>query len=148
VLERSRAQNMATIDVDAATKQTVSFAARMANVTEGEIIRRLVSGGGLPREDPAPAVEQGIAIYADYEGHRVRARYFEPARVEIVDGPLAGQSFKTPTGAARAVVRYYNPGVNDNRNGWSSADRQWRWSKSVAPVRTPTWHRALTCPPV
>jgi hypothetical protein len=108
---------MATIDVDDVTKQAVSFAARMANVTEGEIIRRLI-GSTLPREDPRPA-GQGVAIYAVYEGHRVRARYFEPARVEIVDGPLAGKSFKTPTGAARAVVRHYNPSVNDNRNGWS-----------------------------
>jgi hypothetical protein len=39
----------------------------------------------------------------------LRARYFEPARVEIVDGPLAGQSFKSPTGAARALIRHYNP---------------------------------------
>ena len=109
---------MATIDVDDATKQAVSFAARMANVSEGEIIRRLVGGGSPPGASPEPA-NQGVAIYADYEGHRVRARYFEPARVEISDGPLAGKSFKTPTGAARAVVRQYNPSVNDNRNGWS-----------------------------
>ncbi|MDT5031311.1 MAG: hypothetical protein QOC94_1482 [Actinoplanes sp.] len=109
---------MATIDVDDATKQAVSFAARMANVSEGEIIRRLVEGSAPPRDGPEPA-DQGVAIYADYEGHRVRARYFEPARVEITDGPLAGKSFKTPTGAARAIVRHYNPSVNDNRNGWS-----------------------------
>jgi hypothetical protein len=32
--------------------------------------------------------------------------YFAPAPVEIVDGPLTGKSFKTPTGAARAVVRH------------------------------------------
>ncbi len=106
------------IDVDDATKQAVSFAARMADVSEGEIIRRLVGGGHPSRDEPQPA-SQGVAIYADYEGHRVRARYFEPARVEISDGPLAGKSFKTPTGAARAVVRQYNPSVNDNRNGWS-----------------------------
>ena len=109
---------MATIDVDEGTKQAVSFAARMANVTEGEIIRRLVGASTQAKGEPAPAPE-GVAIYADYEGHRVRARYFEPARVEIVDGPLAGKSFKTPTGAARAVVRLLNPSVNDNRNGWS-----------------------------
>ena len=38
--------------------------------------------------------------------------------MEIVDGPLKRKSFKTPTGAARAVVRHYHPSVNDNRNGW------------------------------
>jgi hypothetical protein len=109
---------MATIEVDEYTKQTVSFAARMANLTEGGIIRQLIAASTLPEESPQTA-DRGVTIYADYEGHRVRARYFEPARVEIVDGPLAGQSFKSPTGAARAVVRHYNPGINDNRNGWA-----------------------------
>src|SRR4051812_876269 len=90
----------------------------MAHVTEGEIIRRLVGGSTLSRDDPEPA-DQGVPIHADYEGHRVRARYNEPARVEILDGPLAGKLFKTTTGAARAVVRHYNPSVNDNRNGWN-----------------------------
>lgn len=110
---------MATIEVDEYTKQTVSFAARMANLTEGGIVRRLIEASLLPEESLPTSTDHGIAIYGDYDGHRVRARYFEPARVEIVDGPLAGQSFKSPTGAARAVVRYYNPGINDNRNGWA-----------------------------
>lgn len=109
---------VATIEVDDDTKQTVSFAARMANLTEGGIIRRLIAASTLPEENPPP-VDSGVLIYADYEGHRVRARYFEPARVEIIDGPLAGQSFKSPTGAARAVIRHYNPNINDNRNGWA-----------------------------
>jgi len=109
---------MASIEVDDATKRTVSFAARMADVSEGEIIRRLINASALPRADLEPT-EHGVAICADYEGHRVHARYFAPARVQIVDGPLAGQSFKTPTGAARAVVRLYNPSINDNRNGWA-----------------------------
>jgi hypothetical protein len=128
---------MATIDVDENTKQAVSFAARMANVTESEIIRRLVASSVLAKEDPDPG-HQGVAIYADYEGHRVRAKYFEPARVEIVDGPLAGKSFKTPTGAARAVVRHYNPSINDNRNGWSfwqvdNATGARVWLQSIRP---------------
>ncbi len=61
-------------------------------------------------------------------------------RVEIVDGPLKSRSFKTPTGAARAVVRHYNPSVNDNRNGWGF----WQidngggprvWLQSIRPVK-------------
>jgi hypothetical protein len=108
---------MATIEVDDSSKRTLSFAARMANVTEGEIVRRLIADSSLAAEEPNPGLK-GVPIYADYEGHRTRALYFAPARVEIVDGPLKGKSFKTPTGAARAVVRHYNPRVHDNRNGW------------------------------
>lgn len=110
---------MATIEVDEYTKHAVSFAARMANLTEGGIIRRLIAASTLAEESSPQPADSGVAIHADYEGHRVRARYFEPARVKIVDGPLAGQSFKSPTGAARAVIRHYNPGINDNRNGWA-----------------------------
>jgi hypothetical protein len=110
---------MATIEVDEHTKRTVALAAQMANDTEGGIIRRLIAASTLPEENSSQSTNHGVAVYADYEGHRVRARYFEPARVEIIDGPLAGQSFKTPTGAARAVVRHYNPSINDNRNGWA-----------------------------
>jgi hypothetical protein len=113
------AMPMATIEVDEDTKRTVSFAARMANLSESVIIRRLIAASSLPEaERPQPA-DQGVAVHADYEGHRVHARYIEPSRVEIIDGPLAGRSFKTPTGAARAVIRQYNPDINDNRNGWT-----------------------------
>src|SRR6185369_1931691 len=104
---------MATIEVDEYTKRTVLFAARMANLTEGGIIRRLIMAEIQPVERSPRSTDHGVAVYADYEGHRIRARYFEPARVEIIDGPLSGKSFKTPTGAARAVVRHYNPSVND-----------------------------------
>jgi hypothetical protein len=110
---------MATIEVDEYTKFTVSFAARVANLSESAIIRRLVEASALTDDKRPQSTDQGVTVYADYEGHRVRARYTEPTRVEIIDGPLAGQSFKTPTGAARAVVRHYNPTINDNRNGWT-----------------------------
>jgi hypothetical protein len=109
---------MATIEVDEGVKRTVSFAARMANVTEGEIVRRLIGDNTWAAADGQDSGQEGVPIYADYEGHRTRALYFAPARVEIVDGPLKSKSFKTPTGAARAVVRHYNPSVHDNRNGW------------------------------
>jgi hypothetical protein len=130
---------MAAIEVDDGVKRTVSFAARMADVTEGEIVRRLVAASSLAAEEPDPG-QKGVPIYADYEGHRTRALYFAPARVEIVDGPLKGKSFKTPTGAARAVVRHYNPSVNDNRNGWGF----WQldnggprvWLQSIRPTNT------------
>ena len=129
---------MPNIEVDEGVKRTVSFAARMADVAEGEIVRRLIAASSLePRDEPS---QNNVPIYADYEGHRTRALYFAPARVEIVDGPLKGKSFGTPTGAARAVVRHYNPSVNDNRNGWSfwqidngGAPRD--WLQSIRPTK-------------
>lgn len=132
---------MATIEVDEVAKRTLSFAARMAGVTEGEIVRRLIAANALEveeeEEDPR---QEGVVIYADYEGSRTRARYFAPARVEITDGPLKGRSFRSPTGAARAVVRHYNPSVNDNRNGWSfwlidNGGGPRVWLRSIRPAK-------------
>ena len=115
---------MATVEVDDGTKRTLAFAARMASVTEGEIIRRLVRAGATPDQHESDTRAEGVPVYADYQGHRTRALYFAPARVEIIDGPLKGKSFGTPTGAARAVVREYNPSVHDNRHGWYFWQRQ------------------------
>lgn len=130
---------MATIEVDEAVKRTVSFAARMADVTEGEIVRRLIAANSLEMDERDPR-QEGVLIYADYEGHRTRALYFAPARVEIIDGPLKGRSFRSPTGAARAVVHYYNPSVNDNRNGWAfwqidNGGGSRVWLQSIRPVK-------------
>jgi hypothetical protein len=129
---------MATIEVDEAVKRTVTFAARMADVTEGEIVRRLIATSSLETNE-SDAGRKAVPIYADYEGHRTRALYFAPSRVEIADGPLKGRSFKTPTGAARAVVRHYNPSVNDNRNGWGfwqidNGGGSRVWLQSIRPV--------------
>ena len=131
---------METIEVDDGVKRTLSFAARMADVTEGEIVRRLIAASSLEGKQPDPA-RKSVPIYADYEGHRTRALYFAPARVEIVDGPLKSRSFKTPTGAARAVVRHYNPSVNDNRNGWGfwqidNGGGPRAWLQSIRPATT------------
>jgi hypothetical protein len=126
---------MGTIEVDDATKRTVSFAAKMANVTEGEIVRRLIAASSLAEQNP-DVKQTSVPIYANYEGHQTRALFFAPTRVEIIDGPLKGKSFKTPTGAARAVVGHYNPSVNDNRNGWSF----WQIDNSGGPR---VWLRAI-----
>jgi len=111
---------VASIEVDEGSKRAVALAAKMAKVTEGEIVRRLIADSPLEEKaegQPGPA-NTGVPIYADYGGHRTRALYFAPGRVEITDGPLRSRSFKSPSGAARAVVRQYHPGVDDNRNGW------------------------------
>jgi hypothetical protein len=52
-----------------------------------------------------------------------------------------GESFRSPTGAARAVVRHYNPSVNDNRNGWGfwqidSGGGPRAWLQSIRPTKT------------
>ncbi|WP_414939916.1 hypothetical protein [Amycolatopsis sp. cmx-11-51] len=64
--------------------------------------------------------DNGVPIYADYEGNHVEAIYHQATkRVEITSGVLRGHSYKSPSGAAIGVVQAYNPNVHPNRNGWS-----------------------------
>ncbi|MFD6288865.1 hypothetical protein [Streptomyces sp. NPDC060205] len=114
------------IEVDAQTYRSIEFAARMGNTTAGEVVARLVRTASVPSAAPTATskesaeAERKVDVYADYEGHRTRGSYDRAMkRIDITSGPLAGQSFKTPTGAARAVVAHYKPDVNPNRNGWS-----------------------------
>jgi hypothetical protein len=114
-----------TVEVDEQTYRSLEFAARMSGCTAGEMVARLVAEASLPaptarEETEHPEGASGVAVYAHYEGHRTHGRYDpKTTRIDITSGPLTGRSFKTPTGAARAVVTHYKPGVNPNRNGWS-----------------------------
>lgn len=112
-----------TIELDAHTYRTIEFAARMANTSASEVVARLVAQASMPEPEVRPepdASTKGVAIFADYEGYRTHGMFHaDTTRVAITSGPLQGTSYKTPTGAARAVVAHYKPKVNPNRNGWS-----------------------------
>ncbi len=112
---------MPVIEVDERTYAQVRFAARMASLTEADVVARAVdafvrSDEGRPVRDPWDPVP----VYAEYGEHRVEALYL-PAnhRVTVTTPPVAGQSFRSPSGAARAVVTAVNPTRNATQtNGW------------------------------
>ncbi len=110
------------VEVDERTYRSLEFAARVSGCTAGEVVARLVAAASMPSSKEEPEDGEGassVAVYADYEGHRTHGRHDpKTTRIDITSGPLTGCSFKTPTGAARAVVAHYKPGVNPNRNGW------------------------------
>ena len=113
---------MPSIEIDDQTAMAISLAADTAGVTPGEVVRLLVARS-RPAASPAamqPGEMTWVEIHALYDGHRTRGT-FDPTthRVTLSDGPLEGRSFKSPSGAAIAVVSHYRPGVNPNRNGWS-----------------------------
>jgi hypothetical protein len=116
---------MPSIELDSATFYRIRLLAHAWGVHEGRAVQRLVDDlidpvGREAGPDAGGNGEGAIEVYAVYEGVRTNA-LFTPTteRVDIVDGSLAGQSFKRPSGAAVAVVRARNPAVNPNRNGWS-----------------------------
>lgn len=113
---------MKSIEVSDGVHERVALLARAWGVSAGEAIRRLLdefvhSGEQAPRREPE---DDEIPIHAVYEGQRIDAVYHtRTKRVDAGTGVLAGQSFKSPSGAAMAIVRALNPKVHPNRNGWT-----------------------------
>lgn len=98
----------------------IDLLARLAGRTQGQVVEWLEQTK-MPSDANASNDEddQIVKVYSDYGGHRTSAAFNRlTARVDIVDGPLAGQSFRAPSGAAAAVVTQYNPKVSPHRNGW------------------------------
>lgn len=101
----------------------IALLARAWEISEGEVIRRLLDRflDPSPSEvanDPHDADQ--VAIYADYEGQHISAVFHRTTnRVDITTGVLAGRSYKSPSGAAIGIVQALNPNVHPNRNGWS-----------------------------
>ncbi|MCG7285454.1 hypothetical protein MHY85_05620 [Cellulomonas sp. ACRRI] len=115
---------MPHIEVDNQTAFAIQLAADTAAISPGEVIRRLIERSRPAAFSTAATVDEGLdgglEIHAIYDGHRTNAVYeLASRRVTITDGPLAGKSFKSPSGAAIAVVSRFRPDVNPNRNGWS-----------------------------
>lgn len=114
---------MPTVALDRSTYDAIDLAARITGMSHSQVVARLVkqSKAAPAMAEAAPGADhQAIDIYADYEGHRTTALFHQLTnRVDLIDGPLAGQSFKSPSSAARSVVSHYKPGVSPQRNGWT-----------------------------
>jgi hypothetical protein len=129
--------SMATIEVDAITDQYLEFAAGVAGISKGEVVAQLVARVRQTQAASAtqsvPSQPEPVPIHADYAGHRTHGVFHPgPGRIEITTGDLAGQSYQTPSAAARAVVGLYKPGVSPHRNGWAF----WSVSADGNPLQT------------
>lgn len=105
--------------------QQIRFLATTLNLTDGEVVgfllRRLAElsahdGNAAPRQP----ISRQTDIHVVYEGKRVEATFDrETEAVTVSTGSLGGQRFRSPSGAAIAVVQELNPTVSPNRNGWT-----------------------------
>jgi hypothetical protein len=111
------------VDIDERTHELVRFASRTFGVSESEVIARAVRGFSQQRDDssePARDPWEAIAIIGEYDDRRVEGLYLPATqRVTVTTEPVAGGRFKSPSGAARAVVAALNPGRSaPQTNGW------------------------------
>ena len=89
---------MPSVEVDARTAQALQFAARIAGISPGEVVRRLVDNISLVVDTNAAAVldvPRRVPIRVEYQGIETQA-VFDPVTesVEIVSGPLAGTAHR------------------------------------------------------
>ncbi|RKE19196.1 hypothetical protein [Streptomyces sp. TLI_171] len=109
-----------SVTLDDDTYARVRLLARAWAVGEGEAVRRLLEHfENEPTADTAAPVDGRVPVHVVYEGNRVDGLYDTATRsLEIVAGPASGR-YRSPSGAATAVLQAYNPKVAPNRNGWS-----------------------------
>lgn len=123
---------MRNVSLGDPTFDRLALLARAWNTTPDGAVTRLLDefqdgGGGSGRTAPLPppsgppgADFDTVPVHAVYDGVRVHGRYDAASgAIEIVGGKLDGKRYRTPSGAAIAVVRSLNRKVNPNRNGWS-----------------------------
>lgn len=128
-VDPGQADGVGAVELDEPTHALVRFAARVFDVTESEVVQRAVhafSQRGVAEARPPRGAWETVPVYGEYSGQRVDAEYFPASkRMTITSGLLAGTSFSSPSGAARAVVGALNPDrAATDTNGW----RFWRIS--------------------
>lgn len=120
------------IEVSAQAGQTLAALARLSGCTVVQVVDRLLAefgapahaGSGVAAPDAAPvpppiATADGLPVFADYDGVRTHGIYDPQMQsITVHEGPVAGR-YKSPTGAAKAIVSHYKPDVSPHRNGWT-----------------------------
>ena len=120
---------MPTVEVSAQTLTLIRLAARLGGVSEDELVARAVAVYADPAARPEGPASldpwEPVAVYGTHRGTRVDAQFLpKNGRVRVTSGPRAGCTFRTPSGAAQAVVLALNPGRGAaHTNGW----RFWRF---------------------
>jgi hypothetical protein len=108
------------IEVDDDTYRALALAAKFGSTTIAAVVSELLVRSVEPAESTSVDLPGNLVhIVAKYDGRRTTATFdVETGRVDVLDGALAGKRFKSPSGAAQAVVRQSNADVSSNRNGW------------------------------
>ena len=132
---------MPQIEVSPATNEHIKAIALLLESTPEKAVEKLVLQakhsmvGNLP---PAPSpdadadAEGSVAVYFTYLGYRSEGTLaLRTGKLRVTSSPWNGKVFGSPSGAAGAVILYYNPDRAVFRNGtWqppaSNGWKEWR----------------------
>ncbi|MDJ0395776.1 hypothetical protein QMK17_20855 [Rhodococcus sp. G-MC3] len=87
-----------------------------SNQKHTKVVRRVASKRSAAAVDEV--IDIRVRVVADFDGYRLSAR-FDPdsERLEIIQGPMEGRRFESPTEAASAVATHISGDV-EVRDGW------------------------------
>lgn len=109
-----------TVSVDDATFTQINLLARAWNVTPGQAVSKLIEHFQLPTAaQTSTTPTELVPVHTIYKGVRVEGQFHPVSRaLSVTGGPAAGD-YRTPSGAASAVLQALSATVKPNRNGWS-----------------------------
>jgi hypothetical protein len=123
---------MPQIDLRPQTHQEVTLLAKAWAVDGDTVVRRLLDAFRSTSPQSEVSQFEGVRVFAIYEGKRTNGLYdAKTGGLTITNGPLEGKSYRTPSGAAAAVVQSMKPAVHPNRNGWTF----WWESETASPLQ-------------
>ncbi len=111
---------MPQISVSPNTYSQIVLLSSAWSIPEDQVVARLLEAFQDGRRSGQTKNPDELSVSASYGGADVKGIFhFTSGRLDIVEGPAAGRKFRTPSGAACAVVQVINPRINPNRNGWT-----------------------------
>ncbi|MFD4177254.1 hypothetical protein [Streptomyces anulatus] len=119
--------------------------ARALGITTSETIAHLLQLYAQPAPEAPVHANTLTPVYAIYQRRRIEGHFdLSTGALNIPAGPGAGQ-YKTPSGAARAVIVALRPQVSPVRTGWTF----WRLAETGAylAVLRAAATRTATSPP-
>lgn len=136
LLQAAKECAVGSVELDQSTDERLQLLAHAWRMSKADAVSRVLSEWMAIGSEPGAVRQSGdrrheaaqgatsdghVDVYLEYDGVRSEG-LFDPATeaLRIVEGPLAGSFYKSPTGAAVAVVQHVNPSVNPSRNGWST----------------------------
>ncbi|WP_328486053.1 hypothetical protein [Streptomyces zaomyceticus] len=134
--------------LDPSTHSLLNLLAKAWNTTPNDAVRQLLA---LFAETMPAAAQTGthgrIPVHAIYAATRVDALYDTATQsVTIPEGNPGSGTYKSPSGASRAVIEALRPNVVSIRTGWAF----WRITSSgqiLRTIRPPVGHRPCRAGP-
>jgi len=109
------------IEVDSRTFRELSLIAKAGGLTHGQAVTFLIeefhrASGPV---EAGQTARDGVPVHATYQGQRVEGMFdVATGGLTVKSAPLPGKWFRSPSGAAKAVVAALKPGVTPNRSGY------------------------------